>query len=168
MDSIRHREIKINSFDEMFANKPGNISTGGDLNHRPCEVKKPESWQELRHGWPATPTPAAGGSGLWSTVNELKIKEKCTMKKAICIILAAAAVVAIIISKRPRPRGRREIWKFFKKWRTFDFVLRIMIVEGILWTSVFTDFYRQPAVTGATVFSSTANSVTGAPVSFCL
>ena len=41
--SIRHREIKINSFDEMFANKPGNISTGGDLNHRPYEVKKPES-----------------------------------------------------------------------------------------------------------------------------
>ena len=42
MDSIRHREKKINSFDEMFANKPGNISTGGDSNHRSCEVKKPE------------------------------------------------------------------------------------------------------------------------------
>ena len=37
--------------------------------------------------------------------------------------------------------------KFFKKWRTFDFVLRIMIIGGFLWTSAFTDFYRQPAVT---------------------
>ena len=53
---------------------------------------------------------------------------------------------------------------FFKKWRTFDFVLRIMIVEGILWTSVFTDFYRQPAVTGATASSLIASVVTGAPV----
>jgi len=43
MDSIRHREIKINSSDEMFADKPGNISAGGDSNHRSCEVKKPES-----------------------------------------------------------------------------------------------------------------------------
>lgn len=31
------------------------------------------------------------------------------MKKAIYIILAAAAAVAIIGSRRPRPRGRREI-----------------------------------------------------------
>ena len=31
------------------------------------------------------------------------------MKKAICIILAAAAAVAIIVSRCPRPRGRREI-----------------------------------------------------------
>ncbi len=31
------------------------------------------------------------------------------MKKAICIILAAAAAVAIIVSRHPRPCGRREI-----------------------------------------------------------
>ena len=31
------------------------------------------------------------------------------MKKAICIILAAVAAVAIIVSRRLRPRGRREI-----------------------------------------------------------
>ena len=43
MDSIRHREIKINSSDEMFADKPGNISTDGNSNHRSCKVKKPES-----------------------------------------------------------------------------------------------------------------------------
>lgn len=31
------------------------------------------------------------------------------MKKAICIFLAAVAAVAIIVSRRPRSRGRREI-----------------------------------------------------------
>lgn len=90
------------------------------------------------------------------------------MKKAICIILAAVAAVAIIVSRRPDPVAAEKFEIFFKKWRTFDFVLRIMIVEGILWTSVFTDFYRQPAVTGATASSLIASVVTGAPVFFCL
>ena len=31
------------------------------------------------------------------------------MKKAICIILAVAATMTFIVSRRPRPRGRREI-----------------------------------------------------------
>ena len=31
------------------------------------------------------------------------------MKKAICIILAVAAATTFIVSRRPRPRGRREI-----------------------------------------------------------
>ena len=68
----------------------------------------------------------------------------------------------------PDPVAAEKFENFFKKWRTFDFVLRIMIVEGILWTSVFTDFYRQPAVTGATASSLIASVVTGAPVFFCL
>ena len=74
------------------------------INVKPVYTK--EDLEGMEH---FTPTPAAGGSGLWSTVNELKIKEKCTTKKAICIILAAVAAVAIIVSRRPRPRGRREI-----------------------------------------------------------
>ena len=31
------------------------------------------------------------------------------MKKAICIILAVASAMTFIVSRRPRPRGRREI-----------------------------------------------------------
>ena len=31
------------------------------------------------------------------------------MKKAICIILAVTAAMAFIVSRRSRPRGRREI-----------------------------------------------------------
>lgn len=31
------------------------------------------------------------------------------MKKTICIILAVAAAMTFIVSRRPRPRGRREI-----------------------------------------------------------
>ena len=31
------------------------------------------------------------------------------MKKAICIILAVAAAMTVIVSRRPCPRGRREI-----------------------------------------------------------
>ena len=68
----------------------------------------------------------------------------------------------------PDPVAAEKFENFFKKWRTFDFVLRIMIVEGILWTSVFTDFYRQPAVTGATASSLIASGVTDAPVFSCL
>ena len=90
------------------------------------------------------------------------------MKKAICIILAVAAAMTFIVSRRPDPAAAEKFENFFKKWRTFDFALRIMIIGGFLWTSVFTDSYRQPAVIGGTVFSSTASIVPTAPAFFCL
>ena len=96
----------------MFAGKPNNISMDKHIpiiQLHAVEKIKIKSNRDLLTLLPCHPYASGGGSGLWSTVNELKIEEKCTMKKAICIILAAVAAVAIIVSRRPRPRGRREI-----------------------------------------------------------
>lgn len=45
---------------------------------------------------------------MWCVAKDYKIKEKNTMKKAICIIAAVIAAAVFFAARRTRPCGRRE------------------------------------------------------------
>ena len=96
----------------MFAGKPNNISMDKHIpiiQLHAVEKIKIKSNRDLLTLLPCHPYASGGGSGMWSIVKEPKIRRINTMKKVICIILAAAAAMTFIVSRRPRPRGRREI-----------------------------------------------------------
>ena len=96
----------------MFAGKPNNISMDKHIpiiQLHAVEKIKIKSNRDLLTLLPCHPYASGGGSGMGSIVKEPKIRRINTMKKVICIILAVAAAMTFIVSRRPRPRGRREI-----------------------------------------------------------
>lgn len=96
----------------MFAGKPNNISMDKHIpiiQLHAVEKIKIKSNRDLLTLLPCHPYASGGGSGMWCTVKEPKNRRINTMKKVICIILAVAAAMTFIVSRRPRPRCRREI-----------------------------------------------------------